>query len=162
MKCVCSQQKEIKMKRKIIIFLIFVFVSNVSFAHDVQTDEININHPHIKFMDNSNMAYGYMKIVNKSNEVDRLTGIEVSFADAELFDAHMHDGNSPMKKIDYIEIPPQKVITLELDSYHIMFSNMNIEVVEDMMLEATLSFEKSGDVNIEFISEKDKNAHDSH
>ena len=36
MKCVCSQQKEIKMKRKIIIFLIFVFVSNVSFAHDVQ------------------------------------------------------------------------------------------------------------------------------
>ena len=43
MKCVCSQQKEIKMKRKIIIFLIFVFVSNVSFAHDVQTDKININ-----------------------------------------------------------------------------------------------------------------------
>jgi len=153
MKFVCSQQKEIKMKSKIILFLILIFVSNISSAHDVQTDKININHPYVKTIDNK--AYGYMKIVNKSTDVDRLIGIDVSFAKSGLYDAHMHDGDSPMKKIDYVEIPPQKAITLKQDSYHIMFSNLIIEVIEDMMLEAKLTFEKSGIIKIAFIVDND-------
>ena len=92
MKYVCSQLKEISMTRKCLVTIILLSLSSVLYAHQFQEKHININHPHIKFTIPSGPAAGYMKIVNMGYEIDRLLGVEVNFADAELHFTDVKDG----------------------------------------------------------------------
>ena len=154
MKYVCSQLKEISMTRKFLVMIIFLSLSSVLYAHQFQEKHININHPHIKFTIPSGPAAGYMKIVNMGYEIDRLVGIEVTFADAELHFTEVKDGIAKITKVDNIELPAQKAKTLKPGNHHIMFSNFKIDLIEGMNLEGILIFEFAGQISVLFEVEK--------
>ena len=67
-------------------------MSSPSIAHQFQKENININHPHIKFTISSGPAAGYMTIVNMGEKPDKLLNIEVDFAVAELHLSEINDG----------------------------------------------------------------------
>ena len=154
MKYVCSQLKEISMTRKFVVMIIFLSLSSFLYAHQIQEKHININHPQIKLTIPSEPAAGYMKIVNMGYEIDRLVGIEVTFADAELHFTEVKDGIGKMTKVDHINLPAQKAKSLKPGSHHIMFSNFKIGLIEGMNLEGILIFEFAGQISVLFEVEK--------
>ena len=88
------------------------------------------------------------------HEIDRLLGVEVTFADAELYSTEVKDGMTNMIKVDYIDLPAQKAKSLIPGNHHIMFSNLKIELIEGMSLEGTLTFESAGQIIVLFEVEK--------
>ena len=141
-----------------IIFIFFVF--SPSIAHQFQKENININHPHIKFTISSGPAAGYMTIVNMGDKADKLLNIEVDFAVAELHLSEINDGIVSMNKVDFIEIPAQIAKSLKPGGYHVMFSKFNIELIDESELIGVLNFEHAGEIKVVFEVETQKNKDD--
>ena len=141
-----------------IIFIFFVF--SPSIAHQFQKENININHPHIKFTISSGPAAGYMTIVNMGDKADKLLNIEVDFAVAELHLSEINDGIVSMNKVDFIEIPAQIAKSLKPGGYHVMFSKFNIELIDESELIGVLNFELAGEIKVVFEVETQKNKDD--
>ena len=138
------------------IFLVF----SPSIAHQFQKENININHPHIKFTISSGPAAGYMTIVNMGEKPDKLLNIEVDFAVAELHLSEINDGIVSMNKVDFIEIPAQIAKSLKPGGYHVMFSKFNIELIDESELIGVLNFELAGEIKVVFEVETQKHKDD--
>ena len=125
-------------------------MSSPSIAHQFQKENININHPHIKFTISSGPAAGYMTIVNMGEKPDKLLNIEVDFAIAELHHSEINNGIISMNKVDFIEIPAQIAKSLKPGGYHVMFSKFNIELIDESELVGVLNFELAGKIKVVF------------
>ena len=135
-------------------------MSSPSIAHQFQKENININHPHIKFTISSGPAAGYMTIVNMGEKPDKLLNIEVDFAIAELHHSEINNGIISMNKVDFIEIPAQIAKSLKPEGYHVMFSKFNIELIDESELIGVLNFELAGEIKVVFEVETQKNKDD--
>jgi copper(I)-binding protein len=135
-------------------------VFSPSIAHQFQKENININHPHIKFTISSGPAAGYMTIVNMGEKPDKLLNIEVDFAVAELHLSEINDGIVSMNKVDFIEIPAQIAKSLKPGGYHVMFSKFNIELIDESELIGVLNFELAGEIKVVFEVETQKHKDD--
>ena len=135
-------------------------MSSPSIAHQFQKENININHPHIKFTISSGPAAGYMTIVNMGEKPDKLLNIEVDFAVAELHHSEINNGIISMNKVDFIEIPAQIAKSLKPGGYHVMFSKINIELIDESELIGILNFELAGEIKVVFEVETQKNKDD--
>ena len=145
---------------KFLSIIFIFFVSSPSIAHQFQKENININHPHIKFTISSGPAAGYMTIVNMGEKPDKLLNIEVDFADAELHHSEINNGIVSMNKVDFIEIPAQIAKSLKPGGYHVMFSKFNIELIDESELIGVLNFELAGEIKVVFEVETQKNKDD--
>ena len=145
---------------KFLSIIFIFFMSSPSIAHQFQKENININHPHIKFTISSGPAAGYMTIVNMGEKPDKLLNIEVDFAVAELHLSEMNDGIISMNKVDFIEIPAQIAKSLKPGGYHVMFSKFNIELIDESELIGVLNFELAGEIKVVFEVETQKNKDD--
>ena len=97
-------RERLKVLFKFLSIISIFFVFSPSIAHQFQKENININHPHIKFTISSGPAAGYMTIVNMGEKPDKLLNIEVDFAVAELHLSEINDGIVSMNKVDFINI----------------------------------------------------------
>ena len=114
-------RERLKVLFKFLSIIFIFFISSPSIAHQFQKENININHPHIKFTISSGPAAGYMTIVNMGEKPDKLLNIEVDFAVAELHLSEINDGIVSMNKVDFIEIPAQIAKSLKPGGYQVMF-----------------------------------------
>ena len=149
-------RERLKVFFKFLSIIFIFFVSSLSIAHQFQKENININHPHIKFTISSGPAAGYMTIVNMGEKPDKLLNIEVDFAVAELHQSEINDGIVSMNKVDFIEIPAQIAKSLKPGGYHVMFSKFNIELIDESELVGVLNFELAGKVKVVFEVETQK------
>ncbi len=145
---------------KFLSIIFIFFMSSPSIAHQFQKENININHPHIKFTISSGPAAGYMTIVNMGEKPDKLLNIEVDFAIAELHHSEINNGIISMNKVDFIEIPAQIAKSLKPGGYHVMFSKFNIELIDESELIGVLNFELAGEIKVVFEVETQKNKDD--
>ena len=143
-------RERLKVFFKFLSIIFIFFVSSPSIAHQFQKENININHPHIKFTISSGPAAGYMTIVNMGEKPDKLLNIEVDFAVAELHQSEINDGIVSMNKVDFIEIPAQIAKSLKPGGYHVMFSKFNIELIDESELVGVLNFELAGKIKVVF------------
>ena len=143
-------RERLKVFFKFLSIIFIFFVSSLSIAHQFQKENININHPHIKFTISSGPAAGYMTIVNMGEKPDKLLNIEVDFAVAELHQSEINDGIVSMNKVDFIEIPAQIAKSLKPGGYHVMFSKFNIELIDESELVGVLNFELAGKIKVVF------------
>jgi copper(I)-binding protein len=143
-------RERLKVFFKFLSIIFIFFVSSPSIAHQFQKENININHPHIKFTISSGPAAGYMTIVNMGEKPDKLLNIEVDFAVAELHLSEINDGIVSMNKVDFIEIPAQIAKSLKPGGYHVMFSKFNIELIDESELVGVLNFELAGKIKVVF------------
>ena len=153
-------RERLKVFFKFLSIIFIFFVSSPSIAHQFQKENININHPHIKFTISSGPAAGYMTIVNMGDKADKLLNIEVDFAAAELHLSEINDGIVSMNKVDFMEIPAQIAKSLKPGGYHVMFSKFNIELIDESELIGVLNFELAGEIKVVFEVETQKNKDD--
>lgn len=153
-------RERLKVFFKFLSIIFIFFVSSPSIAHQFQKENININHPHIKFTISSGPAAGYMTIVNMGEKPDKLLNIEVDFAVAELHLSEINDGIVSMNKVDFIEIPAQIAKSLKPGGYHVMFSKFNIELIDESELIGVLNFELAGEIKVVFEVETQKHKDD--
>ena len=153
-------RERLKVLFKFLSIISIFFVLSPSIAHQFQKENININHPHIKFTISSGPAAGYMTIVNMGEKPDKLLNIEVDFAVAELHLSEINDGIVSMNKVDFIEIPAQIAKSLKPGGYHVMFSKFNIELIDESELIGVLNFELAGEIKVVFEVETQKNKDD--
>ena len=153
-------RERLKVLFKFLSIIFIFFISSPSIAHQFQKENININHPHIKFTISSGPAAGYMTIVNMGEKPDKLLNIEVDFAVAELHNSEINNGIVSMNKVDFIEIPAQIAKSLKPGGYHVMFSKFNIELIDESELIGILNFELAGEIKVVFEVETQKNKDD--
>lgn len=98
------------------------------------------------------VAGGYLKIVNKGDQADRLIGGTSEFA--ERFEVHsmeMRDGVARMAPVEGgLEIPPGETVELAPGGYHVMFMGLKRGLTEGERVAGTLVFERAGTLQITY------------
>lgn len=94
----------------------------------------------------------FVKIVNSGAEPDRLIGVRADYPKVEIHETIEKDGVAKMQPAGEIEIPAGGTVELKPGGYHIMFMGLKGDQRFDVgeTVEATLIFEKAGEVTLDF------------
>ena len=101
----------------------------------------------------------YMRIMNHSDESDRLIGVQSDIAKKTELHTHVKDDNDVMKmaRIDEgIKIGAMKEHSLIRGGQHIMFMGLKEPFETGKIIPLTLLFEKAGKVDIEIIIDQNR------
>ena len=101
----------------------------------------------------------FMRIMNHSDESDRLIGVQSDIAKKTELHTHAKDDNGVMKMVridEGIKIGPMKDHTLAPGGEHIMFMGLKEPFETGKIIPITLLFEKAGEVVIEIIVDQDR------
>lgn len=94
----------------------------------------------------------FMIINNKQAEADKLIAAKTDIVGttAEIHESTMDSATSAMqmRKVDFVEIPANGSVTLKPDGHHIMILGLTTPLVQGSGFNATLTFEKGGDVTV--------------
>jgi periplasmic copper chaperone A len=98
------------------------------------------------------VAGGYMKIINRGNQPDRLIGGTLERAGRfEVHEMTMVDNIMRMRPLATgLEIKPGETVTLAPGGYHIMGLNLASGYTQGQTIKGTLVFEKAGTVAVEY------------
>ena len=146
----------------LLITICFFLTPNFVFPHDYYLGQLTIDHPYLVLpMPGMKSASGYLIIKNKGNKSDVLYEIETLFSEkVELHEMSMEGNIMKMKKInDGIEIPPRKEVILKPGGLHIMFKNLNKNLVVGEKEKAILKFKKTGKIIVNFEIQQKKHSH---
>jgi copper(I)-binding protein len=100
------------------------------------------------------VAGGFLLITNTGSEPDRLMSVESDIAaTVDVHQMTMSGGVMNMRPVDQpLVIAPGATLELKPGSYHVMFSGLKQGVKEGDKVKASLTFEKAGKVEIEFVA----------
>jgi periplasmic copper chaperone A len=123
------------------------------FAHEFKLGDIEIGHPWSKAtIPGARVAGGFMKITNHGTAPDRL--IKILSDAAGLVQVHEMKVENGMMKMGEVpggvEIAPGATVELAPAGLHVMFMGLKQPFKEGEMVKAVLSFEKAGDIEVEF------------
>lgn len=101
------------------------------------------------------VAAGYMTIKNTGTEPDRLLGLSSPVAGKlEIHQMTMDRGVMTMRPVPSgLEIKPGATVELKPSSFHIMIMGLKQPIEKGKPFKASLSFEKAGPVDVEFMVE---------
>ncbi len=102
----------------------------------------------------------YMKIMNHSNESDRLIGVQSDIAKKTELHTHLKDDNGVIRMVridEGIEIGSMKEHRLRRGGQHIMFMGLNEAFKTGKIIPVTLFFEIAGEVGLEIVVDQDRN-----
>ncbi len=152
-----------KIIKYIILILTVLIFPKIIYSHDYYLGKLTIDHPYIiKPMPGMKAASGYLVIKNKGNESEYLINIESLFSkNIELHEMTMVGDVMNMKKISNgLEIPSGKEIELKPGGFHIMFKNLNKELLTGSKEKVILHFKNTGKIIVSFeISDIKKHSH---
>jgi copper(I)-binding protein len=141
----------------LLFFAFFTFgLSAASNAHEFKVGDLEIVHPWARAqLKGSDVADGFMKIVNHGSTPDKLLAITVDFAKtAQIHDMKMDGSTMKMVELkDGLDIPAGATVQLKPKAMHIMFVGLKEELMPDEMVPGELTFEKAGKVKVEFMIE---------
>ncbi len=145
-------------KIKLEIFIaVFVILTTDLAAHEYKIGNLKILHPYIiKTPPGAVVAGGYMKIVNTSNQFDRLNAVVVKFAESsKIHEMKMENDVMKMREVKGgLKIPAHGSVELKQGGYHIMFMNIIKSMTAGETYEGILFFEKSGNIKVLFSVEE--------
>ena len=141
------------MKSMFLFAAIFALAASAATAADYKVGALEIVQPWTRATPKgASVAGGYLKITNKGQTADRLTGASSpGAAHVEFHEMAMTGGMMRMRPLpNGLEIKPGQTIEFKPGSYHIMFMNLKKPLQKGQHIEGTLTFEKAGPVKIEF------------
>lgn len=96
---------------------------------------------------------GFMTIINNGTEADTLVSGTSTFSKAfEIHQMSMLNGIMKMAQLENgLVIPAGETVELKPGGYHLMFINLAEQLKPNERRKATLTFEKSGNVDVEFV-----------
>jgi periplasmic copper chaperone A len=126
-------------------------------AHEARLGDLQIIHPAIP-MRPGQTAAGYMTIHNHGTAPDSLIAITSTVAArTELHESRVSaDGIATMGPVAILEIPAGGTVEMQPGGLHIMFMGLETPLAEGAMLPVTLSFERAGEVTVDFMVEPPK------
>lgn len=130
--------------------------SSIAIADDYQLGDLSIMHPHARAtIEGAPVSGGYMTIINKGTEDDRLVSAAVDFAGkTEIHEMTVIDDVMKMRELgEGLVIPAGKSVTLKPGGYHVMFMGLKEPLNADETRKAVLTFETAGSIEIEFTVE---------
>jgi len=122
-------------------------------AHGYKLGDLEIGHPFSKAMNpGAKVAGGYMKITNHGATADRLISVSASIARMiQLHEMKVENDIMTMKEVSGgIEIPAGQTVELAPGGLHVMFKDVTTPTKEGDKIKAVLSFEKAGQIEVEF------------
>ena len=131
-----------------------LLLGGMACAHELTVGDLQFIHPHIpRPAATAQVAGGYMAISNEGVQADRLIGVSSSIAaSASLHETRVDaNGVASMSPVEALEIPAGDTVLLEPGGYHIMFMGLTGRFAEGDMLPVTLTFEKAGAIEMEFM-----------
>ena len=123
-------------------------------AHEATLGDLTVIHSRIPApRATATSAAGYMAIANDGTEADRLIGVSAGFAAEAAVHETVTDaeGVARMIALPALDIPAGDTVVLEPGGMHVMFLGLKPGLAEGQMLPATLTFEKAGPMEIEFM-----------
>ena len=142
--------------RNLFILAFVSFGAVAAYAHEFKAGDLEIVHPWARAtLKGSDVADGFMKIINHGSTPDRLLAVSVEFAKTgQIHDMKMDGDVMTMRELtDGLEIPAGATVELKPKSMHMMFIGVNQELLPDTMMNGELIFEKAGKVKVEFMIE---------
>ena len=143
------------MKSILLAAALAIVVSSAS-AHEYKAGSIEIKHPWARATPKgSEVAGGYMKLINTGTTPDRLIGGTNAVAGKfEIHEMSMDGGVMKMRPLpNGIEIKPGQTVELKPGSYHLMFIGLKQPFEQGKRVKGTLRFEKAGTVEVEYAVE---------
>jgi copper(I)-binding protein len=128
-------------------------IANAASARDYKAGALTISDPWSRATPRgATVGGGYLKIVNSGTMPDRLVGgsseIAASF---QIHEMTMERGVAKMRQLkDGLEIKPGQTVEFKPGGFHIMFVNLKKPLNTGDHFTATLMFEKSGTVDVEY------------
>ena len=99
----------------------------------------------------STVTAGYLTIINKGTETDRLIGGSAAPASRlEVHDTVTENGVARMRQVTSLEIKPGQTIELKPGGMHLMLMGLKQPLSKGQTVKGTLVFEKAGTVAVEF------------
>ena len=143
------------MKSILLAAVLALTVSSAS-AHEYKAGSIEIKHPWSRATPKgSEVAGGYMKLINTGTTADRLIGgTNAAAGKFEIHEMSMDGGVMKMRPLpNGIEIKPGETVELKPGSYHLMFVGLKEPFEKGKRVKGTLQFEKAGTVEVEYAVE---------
>ena len=131
-------------------------IGSSAFAHEFKVGDLKIDHPHARAtVAGAPVSGGYMTITNMGDEDDRLVSASTDFAGkTEIHEMAMDGDVMKMRQLaDGLTIPAGETIILKPGGLHIMFMGLKEQLKKDEKRKATLTFEKSGTIEVNFAVE---------
>lgn len=133
---------------------VFLLTSAMSVsAHDFKVGDLKIDHPWSRATPMvAPVAGGYITVTNNGTGADRLLGGTTELAQkVEIHESTAKDGVARMRPLtDGVVIEPGQTVELQPGGTHIMFVEPSRQLKDGDRFDVTLSFEKAGDVDVEF------------
>jgi copper(I)-binding protein len=125
-------------------------------AEDVTVGGLKISAPWARATPKgASVGGGYMKITNTGTVTDRLVGGSTHISRGfELHAMKMEGSVMKMRPVaGGIEIKPGQTVTLDPSGYHVMFVELNEQLMRGGHFKATLQFANAGKVDVDFTVE---------
>ena len=134
--------------------LFFGLIQTVASAESYKVGDLVIDSPYARSTPPlAPVGGGFMTITNNGKETDTLISGESSFSKTlEIHEMSMDNGIMKMAELENgLEIPAGETVVLKPGSYHLMFITLEDQLKPDERRKATLKFEKSGEIEVEFL-----------
>lgn len=97
------------------------------------------------------LAGGYMVILNKASAPDKLVGLSSPAAARVEMHVHLMENNvAKMRQVPGYDVPASGRFELRPGGAHLMFINIKAPFKEGDKVPVTLTFERAGEVQVEF------------
>lgn len=144
------------MTRFAVALATFITLAGMASAHDFKVGQIEIDHPWSRpTPPSAPVAGGYMKLTNSGTETDRLIEVTSPIAErAEIHRSVVNEGVASMRPVEEFAIEPGTTVDFEAEKLHIMFIKPNRQLKDGEKFPATLVFETTGRVEVEFMVQR--------
>lgn len=147
-----------KFLKVVLVAAVAALTSTLAVAHDFKAGNIIIAHP-MSFATPPGVGTGagYMMLTNRGSTADRLVSITSEFPRTMIHKTEMNNGVMQMRhQMGGVVIPAGGSVTFEPGGLHVMFMGLKTPFKEGERKRATLTFERSGSVDVMFTVEKRK------
>lgn len=144
------------MTMRVAFFLAAMLGVGSAHAYDYKVAAIEIDRPWSRATPRgAKVASGYLTITNTGTTADRLVGASFALsAKSELHEMSMDQGVMKMRGLkDGLEIKPGATVELKPGSNHLMFIDLTRALAKGDRVKGTLTFEKAGAVEVEYVVE---------
>lgn len=131
----------------VVLLLLTCLAPSAGKAHEIKFGSLVVIHPWSRER-LSGEAEGYMKIVNRGSEDDRLVDVTADIGTEAILCDVKQGAMVPLA--DGIPIPAGQTVALSAKSFHIMFQNLKSAPVAGTEFSGTLTFEKAGTIQVDF------------
>lgn len=128
------------------------FLPGPVLAHEFTSGPLTIVHPWSRVAPQGAKVVGGYLVIRNAGQADKLVAVSSELSDkVEIHEMAMKDNVMQMRMLDKgLEVPASGEVTLKPGSYHLMFMNPKRPLKEGELFKGTLTFEKAGNVPVEF------------